>query len=101
VQQSSILGQLLFLVHINDFPKAIEHKAIPILFADNTSILIKIPCNIPFQSDPNVVFGQLSKWFKDNFLYLNFDKTNLIQFTIKVHVLLTYKLHMKINLDSY
>jgi hypothetical protein len=38
VLQGSILGTLLFLVYINDLSKAIEHKAIPILFADNTSI---------------------------------------------------------------
>jgi len=32
------LGPLLFLVYINDIPKAREHKEIPILFADVTSI---------------------------------------------------------------
>jgi len=49
------LGPLLFLVYINDLPKAIEHKAIPILFAYDTSILITGPNNINFQSDLNIV----------------------------------------------
>jgi len=49
------LGPLLFLVYINDLPKAIEHKAIPILFAYDTSILITGPNNIHFQSDLNIV----------------------------------------------
>ena len=57
VPQNSILCPLLFLVYINDLPKAIEHKAIPILFADNTSTLIKSPNNIQFQSDINIMFG--------------------------------------------
>jgi len=55
VPQGLILGPLLFLVYINDLRKAIEHKGIPILFADDTSILITSPNNIHFQSDLNVV----------------------------------------------
>ena len=95
--QSSILGPLLFLVYINDVPTAKGNKAIPVLFADDTSILITSPNNVKFQSDFNVVFGQLNKWFMTNLLSLNFDKTYVILFTNKVHVLLTYKLHMKLN----
>ena len=83
VPQGSIFGPLLFLVYINDLPKAIEHKAIPILFADDTSILITGPNNIKFQSDVNIVFGKLNKWFKVNLLPLNFYKTYFIQFTNK------------------
>ena len=101
VPQGSILGPLLFLVYINDLLKAIENKAVPIKFADDTSILITSPNNIQFQSDLNLVSGQINKWFKVNLLSLNFDKTYFIQFTNKVHVRLTYKLRMKINLYSY
>ena len=84
VLKGSILGPLLFLVYINDLPKAIEHKAVPILFAHDTSILITSPNNIQFQNDLNTVFGQLNEWFKANLLFLNFDKTDLIQFTNKI-----------------
>jgi hypothetical protein len=83
VQQGSVLGPLLFIVYINNLPNAMEHKAFPILFADETSILITNPNNIPFQSDLNVVYGQRSKWFKRNFLTSNFDNTYFIQFTVR------------------
>ena len=81
--QGSILGPLLFLVYINDLPKAREHKAFPILFADDASILLTSTNNIEIQSDLNIVFEQLIKWFKSNLLFLNFDKTYFIHFTNK------------------
>ena len=82
--QGLILGSLLFLVHINDSPKATEHKTISILFADHTSTLIKNPNNIQFQSELNIVFGQLNEWFKVNMLSFTSDKTYFIQFTNEI-----------------
>ena len=82
VPQVSILGPL-FLVYINYLPKAIEHKALPILFADDTSILLTSPNNIQMQSDLNLVFEQRNKWFKSNQLSLNFNETYFTQFTHK------------------
>jgi len=83
VLQGSILCPLLFLVYVSDLPKAIDHKAIPILFANDTSKLITSPNNVQFQRDLNVVFGQLNKLFKANLLSFNFDKTYLLCFTNK------------------
>ena len=64
VLQGSILGPLLFILYIKDLRKAIKHKALPILFADNNSILITSPNSNQLQSDLNTVFAQLNKWFK-------------------------------------
>ena len=83
VPQGSILGPLLFLIYINDLPRAVEHKALPIIFADDTSILLASPNNSQMQTDLNEVFAQLNKWFKSNMLLLNFDKTSFVQFTNK------------------
>jgi hypothetical protein len=83
VQQLSVLGPLLFLVYINDLLQTVKHKAIPTLFADDTSILITSQNNIQFQNDLNVVSGQLNKWFNANLLSLNFDKTSLFHHTFE------------------
>ena len=77
------MGPLLCLVYINDLPKAIGNKAVPIIFAEDISILITSPSNIQFQNDLNIVLGQLNKWFEANLLSLNFNKAYLIQFINK------------------
>ena len=79
VPQGSVLGPLLFLLYINDFPNVSEILTF-FLFADDT--------NIYFESDDlqklvtimNRELKHLSLWLKVNRLALNISKTNFVIF---------------------
>jgi plasmid maintenance system killer protein len=77
------LGPLLFFIYINDRPKTVNDKTIPILFADDTSVLVKSPNIKDFQTNIVTVVNCVNKWFKVNLLSINVNKTYYIQFKIK------------------
>jgi protein associated with RNAse G/E len=83
VPQGSILGPLLFLFFINDLPRIMQNKAEPVLFADDTSIIIKNSCLTAFRNEIATVFVQLNEWFNKILLSLNYENTHYIQFMTK------------------
>ena len=84
VPQGSILGPLFFLLYINDLPNAISDLSTPILFADDMSLIISNPDSLQFEKDINTVIQTLRKWFHNNLLFLNFEKTQFLQFLPKI-----------------
>jgi hypothetical protein len=85
VPQDSILGPLLFLDYINDFSLSINKIATPILFADDTSIIISNTNSNQFVSNINLVLNETINWFNSNLLTLNYGKSHFLQFSTRKH----------------
>jgi hypothetical protein len=83
VPQGSILGPQLFLLHVNDLPNAISDISNPVLYADDTSLIITNSDSQMFEEDTNTAIPQLNRWFKSNLLFLNLEKTYFLQFLTK------------------
>ena len=60
-----------------------EPLANPVLFADDTSMIVKSnePCEFIHTLQRNVI--KADRWFKSKSLLLNMDKTHLLQFNTK------------------
>jgi hypothetical protein len=70
----------LFLVYINDFPLRINSLAEPILFADDTSVIIYNGNFKDFSTTAHLLLSRLIERFSANKLVLNLEKTSIMKF---------------------
>ena len=96
VPQGSILGPLFFLLNINDLPNIIVDSLKPVLFADDTSIIIANPSPLKFKEGIKNKINNKNDWFRINSLSLNFCKTYFLQFRPKN----SYEINIKISCDN-
>jgi len=94
--QTRIGGALLFLLCVNDLPKIINNKSIPMLFAYDICILFTNSNLAIYSKDSHTVFECINKWFKGNFLSLNLEKTHYIYFITRNNT----TTNMKIGYDN-
>ena len=58
-------------------------KSMPILFADDTNVLISHSNLFDFKNEIKTIFTNLNEWFKNNLLSLNFSKMQFVNFTTR------------------
>jgi hypothetical protein len=79
-------------------------KSTPILFADDTSVLISHSNLFDFKNDIKTIFANLNEWLIQNLLSLNFSKTQFVYFATrksnKMEIIIDYN-NKNIPIHSY
>jgi hypothetical protein len=83
VPQGSILGPLFFLLYINDLPNIAKKDTKVVLYADDTSVLVTSSNKTDFNKAINEAVRDVNRWFRDNLLSLNLNKTQYLNFKTK------------------
>jgi hypothetical protein len=83
VPQGSVLGPLLFIIYINDLPKAIEYPTV--LFADDSTILFACKNIESYENDINMTLETVVDWLTTNNLKINLEKTKIMYFKQRVN----------------
>ena len=99
VPQGSILGPLLFLVFINDFPNCLKHST-PIQYADDTSLTCTADNLTNLESHLNLELKLVKAWLSANKLTLNVAKTEFMLITTRQKLPFLANQEIKIHIDN-
>lgn len=69
-----------YYIYINDLRKAVNNAYVPVLFADDASILFTLHKTDNLNADMYNTFKIINKWFRANLLSLNYEKPQHVQF---------------------
>jgi hypothetical protein len=78
--QDPIVGRL-FIININDLPHGTHHEAKPVIYADDTSILLIAKSAEGLKIKINFILDHMIDWFLVNGLVLNIEETHTAKFT--------------------
>ena len=94
VPQGSVLGPLLYLIYVNDLPNSLNST--PILYADDTCVLVEGSTLEELEIKINSEMNKISQWMQANLLTINTNKTSImvLQPTIPKEI---STIHLKIN----
>lgn len=80
VPQGSILGPLLYIIYTNELPQVLPERILQ--FADDTSVIISCKEGGQFLKEKIAnAINTLQRWFHENNLTLNLDKTQILNFS--------------------
>ena len=79
VPQGSILGPLLFILHINDLPGALSNCSV-LMYADDTVLYCSDSHASSIEYKLNQGLQEVNKWLGENSLFLNAVKTEAMLF---------------------
>jgi hypothetical protein len=81
------LGIYSFFFYINDLPYLVNKSSLPILYADDTSLLCSKFNFTELITTLKAILLKINEWFSLNSLTLNLNKTNCLYFAKKLNLL--------------